>query len=58
MGRMHTGKTTPSVNAQLMFISMINIGLKNIWLPPQSSYSVKMTRDAKQEGGGKRGGGN
>ena len=25
-------------------ISMINIGLKNIWLPPQSSYSVKMTR--------------
>ena len=22
-------------------ISMINIGLKNIWSPPQSSYSVK-----------------
>lgn len=39
----HGARPHQGVNA-IDVISMINIGLKNIWLPPQSSYSVKMTR--------------
>ena len=36
----HGARPHQGVNA-IDVISMINIGLKNIWSPPQSSYSVK-----------------
>ncbi|WP_440604268.1 M20 peptidase aminoacylase family protein [Bacillus sp. GB_SG_008] len=39
----HGARPHQGVNA-IDVISMINIGLKNIWLSPQHSYSVKMTR--------------
>lgn len=39
----HGARPHQGVNA-IDVISMINIGLKNIWLSPQRSYSVKMTR--------------
>ncbi|WP_459502105.1 M20 peptidase aminoacylase family protein [Bacillus sp. C1] len=39
----HGARPHQGVNA-IDVISMINIGLKNIWLPPQKSYSVKMTK--------------
>ncbi|CAM4313537.1 amidohydrolase [Bacillus manliponensis] len=39
----HGARPHQGVNA-IDVISMINMGIKNIWLPPQCSYSVKMTR--------------
>jgi len=39
----HGARPHQGVNA-IDVISMINIGLKNIWLSPQKSYSVKMTK--------------
>lgn len=39
----HGARPHQGVNA-VDVISMINMGLKNIWLSPQCSYSVKMTR--------------
>ncbi|MFD3448259.1 M20 peptidase aminoacylase family protein [Microbacteriaceae bacterium 4G12] len=39
----HGARPHQGVNA-IDVMSMINIGLKNIWFSPQQSYSVKMTR--------------